>query len=171
MSKVLMVIAPTMFRDEEYALPREILLKAGADVVTASTESGVCTGTLGMKAEATIALAQADPDDYDAILFVGGSGASVFFDDPYAHSLAKHALEDMRVVGAICIAPSILARAGLLDGKRATAFESQEPDLVEHGALWTGEAVTVSGRIITANGPKAAHDFGTAVAHALGMAA
>ena len=101
MSKVLMVIAPTMFRDEEYALPREILLKAGADVVTASTEPGVCTGKLGMKAEATIALANADPDDYDAILFVGGSGASLFFDDPAAHALAKHALEDMRVVGAI----------------------------------------------------------------------
>jgi protease I len=171
MSKVLMVIAPTMFRDEEYALPREILIRAGADVVTASTEPGACTGKLGMKAEATLALDKADPDDYDAILFVGGAGASVFFDDPAAHALAKHALEDMRVVGAICVAPSILARAGLLEGKRATAFQSQQRDLVEHGAVWTGDPVTVSGRIVTANGPDAAHDFGEAVARALGMAA
>ena len=170
MSKVLMVIAPTMFRDEEYALPREILLKAGADVVTASTVPGICTGKLGMKAEATLALDKADADDYDAILFVGGAGASVFFDDPSAHALAKHALEDMRVVGAICVAPSILAHAGLLEGKRATAFPSQEHDMVQHGAIWTGDPVTVSGRIITANGPEAAHDFGTAVAQALGMA-
>jgi protease I len=171
MSKVLMVIAPTMFRDEEYAIPREILIKAGADVITASTDPGTCTGKLGAKAEATLALDAADPDDYDAVLFVGGAGASVFFDDPAAHKLAKHALEDMRVVGAICIAPSILAHAGLLEGKRATAFRSQERDLLEHGALWTGDPVTVSGRIITANGPEAARDFGVAVAHALGMAA
>jgi protease I len=171
MSKVLMVIAPTVFRDEEYALPREILIKAGADVVTASTEPGECIGKLGMTAEATLALDDADPDDYDAILFVGGAGASVFFDDPVAHALAKHAMEDMRVVGAICVAPSILARAGLLEGKRATAFRSQERDLVEHGAVWTGEPVTVSSRVITANGPEAASEFGRAVAHALGMAA
>ncbi len=170
MSKVLMVIAPTMFRDEEYARPREILIKAGADVVTASTEPGVCTGKLGMTAEATLALDNADADDYDAILFVGGAGASVFFDDPAAHALAKHALQDMRVVGAICIAPSILAHAGLLEGQHATAFASRQRDLLEHGALWTGDRVTVSGRIITANGPEAAHGFGTAVANALGMA-
>lgn len=170
MSKVLMVIAPTMFRDEEYALPREVLIHAGADVVTASIEPGVCTGKLGMKAEATVALAKADPDDYDAVLFVGGAGAEVFFDDPAAHALATHTLQDMRVVGAICIAPSILARAGLLAGKHATAFPTQERDLVDHGAIWTGAPVTVAGRIITANGPEAAHEFGTAVARSLGMA-
>jgi hypothetical protein len=37
--------------------------------------------------------------------------------------------------------------------------------------VWTGEPVTVSSRVITANGPEAASEFGRAVAHALGMAA
>lgn len=166
MKKVLMVIAPETFRDEEYAHPKEVLESRGAEVITASTRAGTCTGKLGMTAEATVAVAEADALDYDAVVFVGGAGSEVFFDDPFAHALARAARENNRVLGAICVAPSILARAGLLNGWPATAFESQKEDLEAHGALWTGDAVTVEGRVITASGPDAARDFGRAIADA-----
>ncbi len=169
MAQALMIIAPEAFRDEEYARPREVLQARGAEVVTASTRPGVCTGTLGMTAEATLAVADADPADFGAIIFIGGAGSAVFFNDPQAHELARSAHETGRVVAAICIAPSTLARAGLLDGVRATAFASQRQDLTAHGAVWTGAPVVVDGRIITADGPDAAHDFGGAIADALGL--
>jgi len=169
MKTVLMVIAPKDFRDEEYAHPKEVLTSRGATAVTASTRPGVCTGKLGMTANAEIALAEADALDYDAVVFVGGPGSEVFFDDPFAHSLARAAREEGRVVAAICIAPSILGHAGLLKGWPATAYESQKADLEEHGAVWTGEPVTVEGFIITANGPDSAKAFGEAIAEALGI--
>ena len=169
MAHVLMVIAPAVFRDEEYAHPKEVLEGRGASVTTASTRVGTCQGKLGMTAEATLAVADANAADYDAVVFIGGGGAAVFFDDPLAHTLARSALESGKVLAAICIAPSILARAGLLDGVRATAFASQHDDLVAHGALWTGAPVEVDGRIITANGPAAARDFGSAIADMLGL--
>ncbi|MBW6468376.1 MAG: DJ-1/PfpI family protein [Coriobacteriia bacterium] len=169
MKTVLMVIAPETFRDEEYAHPKEVLESRGATVVTASTQAGTCTGKLGMEAQATIAVSESDALDYDAVVFVGGAGAQVFFDDPYAHALARAARESKRVLGAICIAPSILARAGLLRGWPATAFESQKDDLEAHGAIWTGEPVTAEGHVITANGPEAARAFGAALADALGI--
>jgi protease I len=164
-----MIIAPEMFRDEEYAHPKAVLEARGAAVVTASTHPGPCRGKLGMTAEASLAVADADPADYDAVVFVGGGGAQVFFDDPAAHALARSAHDLGRIVAAICIAPSVLARAGLLEEVRVTAFPSQHDDLVAHGALWTGAPVEVSGPIITANGPDAAHDFGMAIADALGL--
>jgi protease I len=169
MPRVLMVIAPQVFRDEEYAVPKEVLESHGATVVTASSRTGTCHGKLGMTAEATVSLDGVDPVAYDAIVFVGGGGAEIFFDDPLAHEIAREAVALDRVVAAICIAPSVLARAGVLRGVQATAFESQKDDVRTHGAVWSRLPVVVDGRIITANGPDAAHDFGAAIAAALGL--
>ncbi|MBA4370557.1 MAG: hypothetical protein C0418_03140 [Coriobacteriaceae bacterium] len=169
MPKVLMVIAPDQFRDEEYAHPKQVLEQRGATVVTGSVAPGPCRGKLGMLAHAEVAVAEADPDDYDAVVFVGGPGSSVFFDDEDAQDLALDMAEDGKVVGAICIAPSILAHAGLLEGRAATSFDSQEDDLVMHGARWTGADVEIDGRIVTANGPAAALDFGETLADMLGL--
>ncbi|MDZ4654461.1 MAG: DJ-1/PfpI family protein [Coriobacteriia bacterium] len=169
MKTVLMVIAPDQFRDEEYTHPREVLEARGDVVVTASIAPGPCRGKLGMMARAEVAVAEADPAVYDAVIFVGGAGAQIYFDDPDAHRLARTMHENGKVVAAICIAPSVLARAGLLDGVRATAFSSQEDDLRAHGAIWIGDSVQVDGAIITGNGPAASRDFGMAVADVLGL--
>jgi protease I len=167
MKSALMVIAQEIFRDEEYAEPKRVLESRGIEVTTASVEAGEAIGKLGMRAHADISLSDARSTGWDAVLFVGGAGASVFFDDPAAHDLARQTLENGAVLGAICIAPSTLAHAGLLKGVHATAFASQEADVRAHGALWTGEPVTIDGLIVTANGPEAAERFGLKVAELL----
>lgn len=169
MSSALFVIAPDQFRDEEYDVPRRTLEGRGVSVVTASVAPGPCRGKLGMIAKADIALADASAGDIDAIVFVGGGGSALFFDDYYAHQIAREFFESGKIVAAICIAPSVLARAGLLEGKKATAFPTQDRDLEEHGAVYTGAPVEVDGAIITANGPEAAGAFGEAIADAMGL--
>lgn len=164
MSQVLMIVAPTMFRDEEYAHPKEVFESRGAVVTTASTRPGPAMGRFGLRTTADLAVADADPAIFDAVVFVGGAGAEVFFDDRDAHELAKRAHDLGKVVAAICIAPSILAHAGLLAGRRATAFPDREADLTSHGAIWTGDRVTTDAPFVTANGPDAAYEFGEAVA-------
>ena len=160
MAKALLIIAPDAFRDEEYAEPKEVLEHAKVEVTTASVEEGICEGRFGLQVTADIALRDADPTAFDIVAFVGGAGARIYFDDPVAHRIAREAFEAGRTVGAICIAPSILGHAGLLQGLRVTSFESQEGDLVASGAVWTGHAVEVDGRIVTANGPQSATLFG-----------
>lgn len=169
MPDVVMVIAPKIFRDEEYAVPTSVLEGRGARVVTASATPGKCIGKLGMEAEASLSLHSAQNVAWDAVVYVGGGGAQVFFDDPDAHRLARQAAERGAVIGAICIAPSILAHAGLLEGVRATAFPSQADDLRAHGAIWMDAPVMTDGRIVTANGPEAARAFGEALAGILGI--
>ncbi|MEI8240520.1 MAG: DJ-1/PfpI family protein, partial [Actinomycetota bacterium] len=103
MPSVVIVIAPTVFRDEEYAEPKAILEAHGAQVTTASVAPGECLGKLGMRAVATVSVSEAASRQWDGVVFVGGAGARVFFDDPDAHELAHHQLDRDAVLAAICI--------------------------------------------------------------------
>ena len=78
--------------------------------------------------------------------------------------MARSFAEAGKVVAAICIAPVILARAGLLKGKRATVFPDGIPELEKAGAVYTAQSVERDGRIITGNGPEAAEAFGREIA-------
>lgn len=165
--KAVFVIAPKGFRDEELKHPTAILKAKGCTVVVACSSLDEAKGMLGGKVKPDVLLKDVKADDYDAIVFVGGVGAKVYFDDRTCHALAKDGVEKGKLVAAICIAPSILARAGVLKGVPATAYRSQRRDLVQHGAKWSSRSVVRHETIITANGPKAATRFGQYLAMAL----
>jgi len=166
--KALLIIAPQNFRDEELFHTQEELEKAGVETVIASRSAGTVQGMLGRSAEATLGLRDVDVGDYDAIVFIGGSGSSAYFNNPAALGIAERAAESGKVLAALCIAPSILGNAGLLKGKKVTAYPSERGNLEQKGAEFTGEGVTVDGKIITADGPSSARKFGQAIAKALG---
>ncbi|MBL7131463.1 MAG: DJ-1/PfpI family protein [Candidatus Omnitrophica bacterium] len=161
--KVLMVIANKDFRDEEFKFPFAALKREGYDVVIASSMLSSAKGMLGMSVVPDILLATARPLDYDAVIFVGGIGAQIFWDDVNAHQLAKNMYEDNKIVAAICIAPVILANAGILEGKKATVWKSESHRLEFQGASYTGRSVEVDGNIITADGPLSAEEFAQAI--------
>lgn len=163
--KVLMVVAPTNFKDEEYFLTKETLEKHGIKVETASLTSEVFS-VKGEKLSSVLLLKDAT-SDYDAIVFVGGPGAEVYFKDKTAHSLAKKAFTEGKVVAAICISPSILANAGLLKGKQATCFPSENSSLRSKGVILRVEGVVRDGKIITAKDPSFSKKFGEAIAETL----
>lgn len=167
MPHALVIIAKEGFQDHEYEGTREGLEAGGFAVMVASTEAGPCAGKFGASVEADIAMRDADLSDVDRIAFVGGPGAASLQDDDDAKALARGAYESGKVVGAICIAPTILAKAKVLTGKNATVWNgdgNQAALLEAHGASFTGDAVTVDGTIVTANGPDAAEEFGKTLA-------
>ncbi|HHU81983.1 MAG TPA: DJ-1/PfpI family protein [Firmicutes bacterium] len=158
--KAVLVIAEKVFRDEEYLVPKEVLEEAGIKVLTASTTREWAEGKLGARVRPDLLLGEVKTEEIDLLVFVGGGGAEQYFDDPVAHGLAKAMVSAGKPVAAICIAPVILARAGLLKGKRATVYIDGAGDLKEAGAVYTGKPVETDGLLITANGPEAAGDFG-----------
>ena len=166
--KVLFIIAPENFRDEELLHTKEELERSGAETTVASTKTAEARGMLGAMVKPDIKLDQVKVDDYDAVVFVGGSGSSAYFKDSRALSIASEAFKGGKKTCAICIAPVILANAGVLKGKRATVFPGEYvQSIVRSGAAYTGKPVEVDGNVITANGPAAARDFGRAIAKAL----
>jgi protease I len=158
--KVLMVIAQARFRDEEYLEPRKALESEGVSITVASSSLDAAVGMLGLKVKPDVLIESVKEEEYDGIVFVGGGGAREYFDSPVAHSLAQTFFRKGKLTSAICIAPATLANAGILTGKKATAFPSSEDALRSQGAVVTGAPVVADGNIVTGVGPEAAKQFG-----------
>ena len=170
--KILMIIAFENFRDEEYFVPKEIFERAGIKVVTVSTKKGTAIGSQGGEAEIDFTLDEVDAKDFNGIVFVGGAGAHKHIDDAQFYQLAQQAVASQKVLAAICIAPAILAKAGVLVGKKATVWSSALDKsaikiLEENGAIYQTESVVWDRNIITANGPEAAKCFGERIIKSL----
>ena len=165
--KVLMVVAGKGYRDEEYEQPRAILEAEGAKVIVASSTLNKATGMLGGSVKPDILLKDVKPAGYDCVIFVGGTGATEYWNDPKAHALAREASSAGKVTAAICIAPVTLANAGLLTGKRCTVWSSETEKVRAKGGNCTTMAVERDGNIITGSGPTAARDFGRKIVEAL----
>ena len=170
--KVAMIIAFRDFRDEEYFIIKQVLEAAGAKVITVSANLGKAFGVYGGEAEVDLMIDNLKVQDFDAIVFIGGAGAYKYLEDPKCLQIALETIKKNKVLGAICIAPTILAKAGVLKGKKATVWSSpmdRSPIkiLKEGGANYIDEEVVVDGNIITANGPVAAKEFGEALCQKL----
>jgi len=165
--KVLMVIAPKDFRDAEYTEPRKIIEDNGAEVEVASIQSGTSIGAEGTVVQIDLTVSEVNIEDYDAVVFVGGPGMVQIINDESLQVLAKKFFAAGKLTTAICVAPAILAKAGVLSGRQATAWSGVKSDLENSGAVFTGEAVTVDDNIITASGPAAAREFGEKIVEAL----
>ncbi len=166
---ILMVVAPLNFRDEELFVPKEFFEKNGAKVVIASEKRGTVNGMLGGTASADLSVSEVNSGDYDAVIFVGGSGVDShrLYENSSYLKVAMDADSAGRIVGAICLGPMILAGAGLLSGRKASVFMSGAPYIEEKGATHTGASVTRDGRIITAAGTHSIDEFEEAIADAL----
>jgi len=164
--RILYVIAPERFRDEEFAVPKRALESASHVVSVASTRPGEAVGMLGARVMPDVTIAQVQETDVDALVIAGGAGAPThLWDNEPLRALVKVLHVQHRPVAAICLAPPVLARAGALDGRRATTFPTDRAiaELKRGGATYVQEPVVRDGTIITANGPEAAEAFGAAL--------
>lgn len=166
MRKILFIVAPENFRDEELFNPMEILKKENR-IYIASQGVKIATGLKNGVVPVDLDIKDVKMAKFDAVIFVGGGGAKIYFDDKTAHKIARDAFEQGKIVAAICIAPSILANAGLLHAMKVTSFPSEEENLKERGAAFLHEDVVVDDNLITASGPIAAKRFGEAIKKAL----
>ncbi|KXB08109.1 hypothetical protein AKJ56_01830 [candidate division MSBL1 archaeon SCGC-AAA382N08] len=170
--KAALVIAFEDFRDQEYFVPREVLEKAGLEVVTVSTSQGTARGADGGEVEVDLTLSELKVKDYEVVAFVGGPGTLDYLDNERSYEIVREVLSEGKLLGAICIAPVILAKAGVLKGKEVTVWSSSmNKDPIEtveqQGANYHDRSVVIDGNLVTADGPESARKFGRAILHAL----
>ena len=160
-----MIIAYRNFQDREYSVTKEALENGGMEVKIASNQKGTAAGVFGLKAVVDLPVTEVSPADFNAVVFIGGGGASDYLDNEISYNLIKETVRQNKILAAICISPVILAKAGVLKNKKATVWWNpldKEPIkiLEENGAEFIDKNVVSDGKIITANGPAAAKEFG-----------
>lgn len=171
--QVLFIIASRDFRDEEYFIPRDILEENGFQITVASDRRGVAIGVHGNDVSIDLEGKDIDISKFVAVIFVGGAGAIKYLDNNIFYQVARDTLTKDIFLAAICIAPLILANAGILNGKKATIWSSAEEKkpikiLKEKGAIYKEEGVVCDGNIITASGPDQATLFAQKILEVLG---
>ena len=162
--KIVMIVAFRNFRDEECFIPKKIFEAKGAEVKTASNKKGIAIGSEGGELNVDFLVEEVDLNDFEAVIFVGGSGCLKALDNELSYNLIKKTASQNKLLGAICISPVILAKAGVLSGKKATVWSSPLDKsaieiLKKAGADYQSKPVIADGKIITAAGPFAAKQF------------
>jgi len=170
--KALLIIASKDFRDEEYFVTKETLERMGIKTKTASDEKGPAIGAFGGEANVDILLNDVNIDDFGAIVFIGGNGARRYLANNDSYGLIRKTIESGKVLGAICIAPTILAEAGVLRGKRCTVWTSNMDKsavkiIEENGGKYCDQSPVIDGKIVTADNFESSEAFGSAIAKML----
>lgn len=163
-SQVIIFVANNEFQDEEFNVVKEELESADIGIKIVAPEKDECHGVNGTIAEPDYTSDEVNADDFLGVVYIGGPGTDKLLDHTGAQELAITFAKAGKVVAAICWAPAILAKAGVLQGKRATVWSGAKDDLIKGGSQYTAELVTVDGNIVTADSPDSAGAFGQAIA-------
>lgn len=169
--KVVMVIAATNFEDVEFFTPKALLEEQGVKVTVASTTTGIATGAAGGTYQPDVLIKDVKVKKYDAVIVIGGTGIMNEWDNPDLRKLVIQANSMHKIVAAICAAPPVLARAGILKGKDATCFpwSGIYDELTKNGANYVDAETVVSGNIVTGRNPDASEAFGKKLCEVLGF--
>ena len=143
-----LIVLADGFEDVEALAPRDLLVRAGVNMTTASINGGLSVMTShGVKLFTDVLLEDVRSEDYDFIILPGGGrGTQNLLRSDLLGSLLLEFNKQKKLISAICAAPMVLAKAGLLHNKRFTCFKGCEEGL---DGVFTGEEVVKDDNIIT----------------------
>ena len=146
------------FEEIEAVCVIDVLRRAELTVDVAGVGSNHIKGAHGILVQSDIDITEAKGREYDLMALPGGMpGVSHLAEDPVVLDLVKRQYESGKWLAAICAAPLVLEKAGVLPGKRITSHFSIADQLPS--AIYAGDRVVVDGRIVTSRGAGTAMEF------------
>lgn len=170
--KALFIIAQKDFRDEELFETKDVLNRKGIESDVASVTTNIARGMLGGSITPNLAVRDAKESDYSALIVVGGSGSPELANHREVLELIKQFFQKNKLIAAICLAPMVLAKAGVLKDIKATvwnasSYQDSVKVLQAGRAKFATEVLVKDKNIITAFGPEQAEKFGEMIVKSL----
>jgi protease I len=169
--KVLFILMPKDYRDEEFYFPYKILKNTGNHVDVAGFSEGEATGAKGYRHTPNLLLnnlSNEDFDQYDALVIPGGPASTTYlWDNKKIQSIVQYFHKKNKLVATICYANIVPVQADILKNKKATVYPTQEAKeiLKKHDVEYVNAGCIKLDKenIITAQGPKYAKEFGETI--------
>lgn len=164
------ILVENDYQDQEVWVPLYRLREEGYTTVVIGTGSGAGTfkSKYGYPIQAELAAAQAKSADYAGVVIPGGWAPDRLRQDAAVLKLVRELFEARKVVAAICHAGWVLASAGVVRGRKVTAYQAIRDDLVNAGAEFVDQEVVRDGRLITSRKPDDLPAFCREIVRALG---
>lgn len=154
------------FEEIEAITPIDLLRRAGIEVITVGVTGKEVTGGHNITVIADHLIEDVDPNGLEMIVLPGGNPGYINLEkNKSVNDYIEYCNDNNKYIAAICAAPSILGRLGLLEGKKATVYPGMEEEL--KGADYQKEEVVRDGKIITSRGAGTAIAFSGALIEAL----
>ena len=164
LKRSLLIILPAEnFNEKEYLTVKHILEISGLKLFIASDAHTLCVGKNGLKVKADVSFFNMNVNNFAGIVFIGGSGVKKYWNNEHLQIIIKKFYEKKKLVAAICSAPVILARAGLLEGKDATCYPEDRREMEKCGINYIYQSVVIQKNIITAQDSSSSQDFANAI--------
>jgi protease I len=165
------ILVEKNFEDSEFQIPYTALQAAGAEVtVLGSRMNEEYTGKQGkasIKPDGTTT--EARVEDFDAVIIPGGMAPDTMRTNMKTVRFVQDAVEQGKLVAAVCHGPQVLIEGDLLKGKRATGFRAIRKDMQNAGADFADEPLVVDGQLLTSRRPGDLPIFTTAILRRLGL--
>ena len=156
---VYILLAPG-FEEMEALVPADLLRRAGLDVALVSLEGEFVPGGHNIIVKADMELSQVRLEDMQMLMLPGGGvGVTNLGNDKRVETLVKRAYEQGKNLCAICAAPSLLSKWGLLEGKKAVCYPTWS-DRIPDAHYLPGEKLAVDGNVVTGQAAGASFEFG-----------
>jgi protease I len=153
------------FNEEEFTIIKKRLLKAEKQVFITSDDHSVCSGSKGMKVKSDTSFYNVNVNNFASFILIGGSGSRNYWKNESLYKIIKRFFEAKKIIAAICSSPVILAKAGILQNKKATCFSEDRMELINSGIDYQDKNVVVDGNVVTADNSRSALQFAEAVLH------
>jgi protease I len=156
---VIIFLAKENFNEVEFQTVNTVLKNAGIKIYVASDSFAFCRGNNSLKIKNDVNLFNINAKNFKAFILIGGDGINEYLENKFLHSVIHKFNSEEKIISAICYAPIIIAKAGLLRGKKATCYIEVKNELIKLGVDYIGNPIICDENIITANGPEASSRF------------
>lgn len=169
-NKKVAVLIENNVEDSEFQVPYNALKQAGMEVVVLGSRMNETykgkQGKLSKQPDGTTTEALAS--EFDAVVIPGGMAPDQMRRNPNTVRFVQEAMQQGKIVAAICHGPQVLIEGDLLKGKQATGFLAIRKDMINAGANYVDEPLVVDGNLITSRQPGDLAIFSTAILSRLG---